>query len=212
MSEILNKQITLALNRNWMPMDFRTVRKAIEDITSESPRTGMAPFMFLDLSYALNPDGTYDTSVLLNARPVSVEEWMQLEVRSCDLAINCARRQLRVPTIIVASSYADIRMKTPKFSPEAVRVRDNYTCQVTKQKLEPGEGDLAHNIARANGGQRTWENIAFVRKDLNRLQGTKTFAEMGWTHIKPKAPRAKPVFLTVEDLRHESQAHFLQRN
>ena len=208
MSDLLNKQICLALNKNWMGFDFRTVRKGVEAITSLSPETGEPPFMFLDLVYAQNEDGSYDTTQLVSARPVTVDEWLGLEVRSCDLAINCGRCQLRAPTIIVATNYADLPEFRPKFSSEGVWERDKGVCQATGRKLTREEGDLGHNVARANGGRRTWENIALLDKRLNRLQETKTFAEMGW-NIKPKAPKSRKVLLTMKDAEHESHLHFL---
>lgn len=194
-----------------MAFDFRSIRRAVEDIMSINPRTGEPPFMFLDLEYEMREDGTYDTENLINARPVTVEQWMALPVRSCDLAINCGRGQLRAPTVIVAKNYSDIPIKKPKFSAEAIRQRDNNTCQATKRKLGPGEGNLAHDIAKTHGGKRNWTNIALLDRRLNNLQGTKTFAEMGW-NIHPKEPKGTKTLLTIEDLKHESQIHFLRHN
>lgn len=211
MSDLLNKQICLALNSLWQGMDFRTVKKSFEDITSMNPKTGEPPFLPLDLTYEVNPDGTFNMEILLNARPVSVLEWLSLPVRSCDLGITSARGEIRVPTIIVATNYSKIPDQRPKFSAEAVRKRDNDTCQVSKRKLAPGEGNLAHNIPKCRGGKRSWDNIVYMDRTLNSLQGERTFAEMGWD-IKPKAPKGTKVFLTLDDLKHESQVHFLHRN
>lgn len=209
MSDILNKQIVLALNRNWQGIDFRTVKKTFEDIMSQNPDTGEAPFLPLDLVYETNPDGTFNTESLISARPVSVAEWMALPVRSCDIGITTARGEIRVPTIIVASRYASVPQKTPKFSPEAIWQRDRGTCQATGRKLSRDQGNMGHNVARTNGGRRTFDNIALLDKEINRQQGTKTFVEMGWTHIKPKAPKPTRVFFTSADIKHPSQLHFV---
>lgn len=208
MSDLLNKQIVLKLNKLWWALEFITVKNAFSEICSINPQTGQPPQLPLDLSYEINPDGSYNTDVLLGSRPVTIDEWMELPVRSCDLGIQCARRLIRVPTITICSNFADIPDMRPKFSPQAIRERDNHTCQVTKRKLAPGEGDMAHDLAKAKGGKRTWENIAYVRKDLNRLQGTRSFKEMGWD-IKPKVPKSRRVLLTQADLKHESQKNFL---
>ena len=211
MSEILNKQIVLSLNRLWQPLGFRSVKKSFEDVCSINPHTGIPPFMPMDLTFATNEDGTYNTDVLLNARPISVDEWMELPIRSCDLSITCARRDIRVPTIIIASSFDKVPVMLPKFSSAAVWERDKSTCQVTKQPVTRETGDIAHDVARHHGGRRSFDNVAVVRKDLNRLQGTRTFAEMGW-RIHPKTPKPVPVFFTIDDIKHESQKHFVGGN
>lgn len=208
MSNIADKQVCLTLNRLWQPLGFRSVRRAIEDITSLNPHTGEPPFMFLDLTFAQNEDGSYDTDQLLDARPVSVDVWLSLKVRSCDLAISCGRGELRAPTIIVATNYDKLTEHKPKFSPQAIWERDRGICQASGRKLAPHEGDLGHNIPKAKGGRRSFENIALLDKRLNREQGTRTFAEMGW-NIKPKAPRATKVLITADQLKHPSQIHFL---
>jgi len=208
MSDILNKQIVLTLNRLHQAFELRSVRKAVEDITSLNPHTDQPPFMFVDITYDQREDGSYDTENPTHYRPVSVAEWINLPVRSCDLAINCGRRELRAPTVIIATNYDKVPEKSTKFSPEAIWARDNSTCQATGRKLTREEGDLGHNIARANGGRRSWDNIALLDKRLNRMQGIKTFAEMGW-NIRPKAPKARRVMLTVKDAKHESHLLFL---
>lgn len=165
----------------------------------------------MDLTYEMNTDGTYNTDVLLNARPVPIDEWLTLDVRSCDLSIQCARREVRVPTIVICAHFNKLPKMLPKFSPEGVWERDKGVCQATGRKLSRDEGDLGHNIARAHGGRRSWENIALLDKKLNRLQGVRTFDEMGWK-IKPKAPAPRAVFFTIDDIKHPSQAHFVERN
>lgn len=212
MTSILDKQITLALNRNWQCLDFRSVKKAVSDITSLNSETGEPPFMFLDLEYLQREDGSYDTDNLLGARPVSVAQWLALPIRSCDLAINCGKYQLRAPTIIVATGYDKVQFRRPKFSSDAVWQRDNSTCQITGEKVTRETGDLGHDIARAKGGKRTWSNVGVVKKTLNRAMGTKSFGEMGWTHVKFTEPKARPVFYTMDDIKHPSHAHFVERN
>ncbi len=211
MSELLNKQIVLTLNAAWQPIGFRSVRKSFEDLCSANKDTGEPPMLAMDLTYEMNADGSYNTDTLLNARPVAIDEWMTLPVRSCDLAIQCARREVRVPTIIICARFNKVPKMVPKFSSDGVWARDNSVCQVTGRKLTREDGDLGHIKARALGGQRTWSNIVVMDKKINRLMGTKTPEEMGYRLLKePKAPLPRPVFFTLKDLKHESQKHFLE--
>lgn len=209
MDGLIDKQIVLSLNRLWQPIGFLTVKKTFGDLCSENPKTGEPPKLAMDLTYEQNEDGTYNTDILLNARPVEIEEWLSLPVRNCDLGIMCSRRLVRVPTIVICRAYASIPEMTPKFSSQGIWERDNYTCQASGKKLKPGEGDLAHDVASANGGQRSWTNIALLDKNLNRMQGTKTFKEMGW-NIKPKAPKARRIYISLNESRDVSHAHFLK--
>ncbi len=211
MSDILNKKICLTLNRLHQAYELRTVRKAVEDIMSCSPRTGEPPFKFVDIVYAQNEDGSYNMENVITYRAVTVDEWMALPVRSCDIAINCGRCQLRAPTVIIASNFDRVKEITPQFSGDAVRQREGGRCAVTGTPLAPGEGDVGHDVARARGGRRNWTNTAYVTKGLNRLMGTKSFDEMGWGHVHKKmvAPKPRKVLLTVKDAEHESHLLFL---
>ncbi len=211
MSDILNKKICLTLNRLHQAYEMRTVRKAVEDITSQSPNTGKPPFMFVDIVYEQNADGSYNTENALTYRAVTVDEWMALPVRSCDIAINCGRCQLRAPTVIIATNFDRVKEITPQFSGDAVRAREGGRCAITGKPLAPDEGDVGHDVARARGGRRNWTNTAYVTKGLNRQMGTKSFEEMGWGHVNKKmvAPKPRKVFLTQKDAEHESHLLFL---
>lgn len=212
MSDILNKKICLTLNKVHQAYEMRTVRKAVEDITSLSPQTGEPPFKFVDITYEQLEDGSYNMENVVNYRAVSVDEWMTLEVRSCDIPINCGRCQLRAPTIIIASNFDRVKEIVPQFSGDAVRQREKGRCAVTGRELAPGEGDVGHDVARAKGGKRNWTNTAYMTKGLNRLMGTKSFDEMGWGHVRKKMvqPKARKVFLTLKDAEHESHLFFLR--
>lgn len=212
MSDVLNKPYAvLVLNKNWFAYDIRHPKKALEDVFSSNPDTGKPPFMPLDLDFEMNQDGSYNLDILISARPVDIDTWIKLPVRSCDWGITTGRGEIRLPTIIVASSYADIPTKVPKFSPDNVKKLYDYTCQATKERLSPDELDMGHDLSRFHGGKRNWDNIAPIRKDLNRQQGTRRFAEMGW-NVQFKKPKPTRVILTAKDIKHPSQAHFVERN
>lgn len=203
----------MTLNASWQPIGVRSVRKAFEDLCSANKDTGEPPMLAMDLTYEMNADGTYNTDILLNARPVPIDEWMTLPIRSCDLSIQCARREVRVPTVIICAHFNKVPKRVPKFSSDGVWARDNATCQVTGRKLTREEGDLGHIKARALGGQRTWDNIVVMDRRVNRAMGTMSPEEAGYRLLKqPKAPLPRPVFYTLDDIKHPSHAHFVERN
>jgi 5-methylcytosine-specific restriction endonuclease McrA len=211
MSDILNKDIkVLKLNQNWWAIGFEPIDRAFSEMCSMG-KSGRAPRLGVDIEYAQREDGSYDLSAPLSYRPVSVEEWFRLPVRSCDLSINCNHRLIRVPTVTVCSNYRDIPDKAPKFSADAIRAREGGRCAATGRLLAPGEGDLGHDIAKSKGGRRTYTNVAYVDKQINRAMHTKTFAEAGYPHVKAKmvAPKRTKVLITSKDVYHESQLHFV---
>jgi len=215
MSEILNKDLkVLKLNKFWWAIGTCSVEKAMGEIFSLGRNTGLAPQIPVDVTYPQNEDGSYDFDSVPVYRPVTLAEWLTLPVRSCDWGIQTARQLVRVPTVTICANFINVPDRKPRFSSENVRIREGGRCAVTKRLLAPGEGDLGHDVARYHGGKRTWDNVAFMDKQLNRQMGTKTFEEMGWGHVRKQMvePKSTKVLLTVHDVSHPSQLHFVQRN
>lgn len=215
MSDILNKDFrVIKLNKFWWAIGTCTVEKAMGEIFSLGLDSGMPPQIPLDVIYPEREDGSYDLEAVPVYRAVTLEEWLTLPVRSCDWGIQAARQMVRVPTLTICANFINIPDKTPKFSPDAVRRREGGRCAATNRLLAPGEGDLGHDIARKNGGPKTWTNVVYVDKKINRAMGTKTFAEAGYPNVKAKMvePKTTKVLLTIYDISHPSQAHFVERN
>ncbi len=212
MSDILNKNLmVLKLNKHFWAVGFESVSKAFSEMCSLNKVTGKPPRLGMDIVYAQLEDGTYDTTTPLAYRPVTMAEWLLLPVRSCDLAINCNHRMIRVPTVTVCSNFKDIPDKKPKFSPEAIRAREGGRCAATGRALAPGEGDLGHDIPKSKGGKKVYTNVAWVDKKVNRAMGTMTFAEAGYPHVRAKMvePKKSKVLITMKDVYHGDQLHFV---
>lgn len=205
MSEILDKQIVLKLNRNWQAVGFVSVRQAITFLCSESG--GQKPGFAMDYQMVKDDNGE-DT--LSYTAPVSWDEWTQLPVREGDLSINTGRGQIRVPLVVVCANYAKIPMKTPRVSAGTIRDRDGGVCQYTGRKLPKGAGNLDHVIPRDQGGKDTFENLVWCDKEINSWKANRTPDEAGLKLIrKPKAPPTMPVVITAADARHPSHRMFL---
>ena len=115
MSDILNKNIVLVLNRNWEAINIRTPADA-----------------FCQL--ATNADTALDIELGADAgaqalRPVRWEERITLPVRTGDHAVRTARGAIRVPTVIMAVNFAKVPKKRPKLSAKNIRERDGNRCQ-----------------------------------------------------------------------------------
>lgn len=211
MSELLNKQIVVKLNKNWQAFETVTVAQACTFLCSMS--NGEHPGFAIDYETVTDSNGVMS---LVYANPVSIDEWLKLPIREQDLSIGIgfdretnSIKRMRVPLVIIAARYKDLPTKGIRWSPAAVRERDGGVCQVSKRKLASGEGNTGHIQARSKGGKDTFENTIYMDKRLNTLQGTKTPEEMGWKIDRPKAPKARIKVLRAEDAKHPSQIPFL---
>ena len=152
MSDILNKNIVLVLNRNWQAINTRTPADAFCQMAT-------------NVATALDIDG--DT-----IRPILWSEWLTLPIREHDNAIQTVRGAIRVPTVIVAVNFARVPKKRPKLCARAIRERDGNRCQYTGKLLKPDEGSLDHVLPRSRGGANSWENLVWSSKDVNTSRAT----------------------------------------
>src|SRR5688572_17280342 len=103
MSEILNKNIVLVLNRNWQAINTRTPADAFCQMAT-------------NVATALDIDGD-------SIRPVAWSEWLTLPIRSHDNVVNTVRGAIRVPTVIIALNFAKVPKKRPKLNACCVRTK-----------------------------------------------------------------------------------------
>lgn len=199
MSSVLEKEIVLVLNCYWQAVGWKTPAAAI---TSLCPEPGQeSPGYVIDV--VTDGDGKVQDAIRY-----TLAEWMELPVEPRHLTILTKSRAIRCPTVVVMANFDQMPVKAKTFSSRAIRERDKETCQVSGRKLAPGEGNLGHLIARAKGGKKSFDNIVWMDKTLNLLQGTRTVEEMGWNLLrKPDAPRPLPACFGIEPKRPE-HAHF----
>lgn len=211
MSEIVNKAITLNLNKQWQPIGYKTVKDAIISLTgSETKREPSA--LALDIEYELDSNGSPIFENVINMRPVTWGEWITLPIRDWDLSISGANRSYRVPTVIVAVNYDKMPRKTYREYPsnDEIFERDNYTCQITGEKLNRELLNVDHVIPSSRGGGEGWDNKVTCRKDLNNKKGNKLNSELGIKLLrKPFKPKPIDVMFLIQEARHKDWNHFL---
>lgn len=175
MTDILNKNIVLVLNRNWQAINIRTPADAFCQMATNT-------------ATALDIEG--DNHI----RPVSWDEWITLPIRDSDNAVRTARGAIRVPTVIVAVNYARVPKKRPKLNAKNIRERDGNCCQYTGKLLHPDEGSLDHVLPRSRGGKDTWENLVWSARDVNHRKADRLPHEAGLKLLTtPRAPKELPV-------------------
>jgi 5-methylcytosine-specific restriction endonuclease McrA len=175
MSDILNKNIVLVLNRNWQAINVRTPQDAFCQMAT-------------NVATALEIEGES------HIRPVTWDEWITLPVRPQDNAVRTARGAIRVPTVIVAVNFAKVPKKRPKLSARAIRERDGNRCQYTGRLLREQEGSLDHVVPRSRGGGDSWENLVWSAKEVNQRKADRLPHEAGLKLLSvPRAPKELPV-------------------
>ena len=175
MSDILNMNIVLVLNRNWQAINIRTPADAF-------------------CQMATNVATALDIEAESYIRHVPWDEWITLPVRPQDNAVRTARGAIRVPTVIVAVNYARVPKKRPKLSAKNIRERDGNRCQYTGVLLHPDEGSLDHVVPRSRGGADSWENLVWSAKEVNQRKADRLPHEAGLKLLTvPRAPNELPV-------------------
>ena len=181
MTDILNKNIVLVLNRNWQAINIRTPLEAFCQMAT-------------NVATALDIDGEN------HIRPVTWDEWITLPIRNGDNAVHTVRGAIRVPTVIVAVNYARVPKKRPKLCAKAIRDRDGNRCQYTGKLLRPDEGSLDHVLPRSRGGKDSWENLVWSDKAVNAKKGNRLPHEAGLKLLAvPRAPKELPVTALIRN-------------
>ena len=211
MNTVANKLICLNLNANWQPVGFKTVKDAIVDLCG-AESNGKPSTMALDIEYELDDNGQpiFDEAKSMN--PVSWEEWMTLPIRPWDLTINSPTRSIRVPTVIIATNFNKMPIKTFKGKPskDGIWNRDQGICQYTGKKLSKDQSTIDHVIPRSKGGLDTWTNMVVCDKTLNAKKGNKLNSELGLKLRKePIEPSPTPVSALIREAKHHTWKHFL---
>lgn len=184
MSDILNKNIVLVLNRNWQAINIRTPADAFCQLA-----TNAATALDIELG---------DEAPAL--RPMQWDEWITLPVREGDHAVCTARGAIRVPTVIVAVNYAKVPKQRPKLTAKNIRERDGNRCQYTGVLLRPDEGSLDHVVPRSRGGADSWENLVWSAKEVNQRKADRLPHEAGLRLLSvPSAPKELPVTATLRN-------------
>lgn len=176
MQNVLRESV-LVLNRSWQAVDVTDVETAFCNMT-RGVCTGM------------------DTELM---RPVTMNEWMTLLVRDGDKSIGTLHGRVRVPTVIVAVSYAKVPKKRPKLTNRAIAERDGFRCQVTGEYC-PTNGSVDHLVPKSRGGaKKSWKNMAWMKAKVNQKKGDRTLEEAGLTLLRqPFEPPEVPATLLIK--------------
>ena len=176
MSDKLNQNTVLVLNKNWQAIGIK------------SPADTFAMLM-TDVATGLDIKG------LDYMTPLRWNDWLQLPVNEEDLFVQTVNKKIKIPRVIILSKFDKVPKKRPRFSQKNIWIRDNYTCQYTGKKLKPGEGNIDHVVPRSKGGLTDWTNCVLACKKINAKKADATPEQVGLKLLKkPETPKELPIF------------------
>ena len=164
---------TLVLNRNWQPINFATVARALIMLWNESVRV-VDP-----ADYQL-----YDWS-----------DWSKLTPEGDAPFVRGVRQRFRVPEVVTLTKFDRLPTASVTFSRRNVFKRDRFTCQYCGK--QPGSDDLTidHIVPRAHGGESSWTNCVLACTDCNKHKADRTPKQAHMRLRKdPVRPKWKPLY------------------
>jgi 5-methylcytosine-specific restriction endonuclease McrA len=184
---MLNTSV-LVLNRSFLPIHITNVRRA---------------FTLLYQGIARAVDEEY--------RTFDFESWSELSVARETESIGSVQGRIRVPRVIVLTTFDRIPKRHVRFSRLNIYARDDFTCQYCGDRPARSELNLDHVVPRSLGGKSTWENVVCSCLDCNRRKGGRTPRQARLTlRRKPARPRWTPfVNLMLSTVRYQEWRPFL---
>ncbi len=167
----LNSSV-LVLNNSFIPVNVTTVRRA---------------FILVYLDVARIVDEQF--------RIFDFKSWSELSVEMNDETIGLVDRVIKVPKVILLTTYDRLPRRRVRFSRYNIFARDKNTCQYCGRKFHRTELTIDHVIPRSLGGTTCWDNVVCCCIECNRKKGGRP-PEMANMKLiaKPKRPTWTPYF------------------
>ena len=184
---MLNTSV-LVLNRSFLPIHVTSVRRAFS-------------LLYQGIARAVNEE----------YRTFDFESWQQLAVARDSDFIGSVGGPIRVPRVIVLTTFDRIPKRHVRFSRLNIYARDGFMCQYCGVRTVRSELNLDHVVPRSLGGKSTWQNVVCSCLDCNRRKGGRTPRQAGLKLLrKPVRPQWTPfVNLMLANVRYKEWRPFL---
>lgn len=210
MSDFLNRHTVLVLNALYQCIGTVTPKKALVALNSTSEQNNIAAKV-IDVIYKIDENGILNLNELDHWRALSFDEWLAVNPRDrIDNVIHTQRLQLRCPTVIV-TNYSKMPMKRFRVTKGLLYEMQRGICGYSGEKIPIKRGNLEHKKPKSHGGKDTFENLMFVKTEINNKRGNKPLAELG---LKPlfshKEPKPLPAHYSIRHLAHPDWKWFVE--
>ena len=168
---------TLILNKNWIPVNVTSVKRALM-------------LMYRESASALCTS-TYET--------YSIDCWID---RSIDRAeklpiykfFKTTRSPIERPEIVILATYNGVPFTEINFTRHNLYKRDNYSCQYCGTLSTVKELTIDHIKPRSLGGRNSWQNCVTSCLACNTKKANTLLHNSGMKLIKePRVPKWQPI-------------------
>lgn len=192
----VNKPCILELNYFWQALRVKSPKDAF--VAFMGGNSENHPAHPVETIYTLKDNGEPNFDIEPYYNPLPWDKWIELPVREYDQVIHTAKRIIRVPTIMISVNYKDMPKKRKKPNARTLYELQNGICGYSGEKLAFKEGNIEHKIPQSKGGQNTFENLIWVKKEINFERGNQPLENF---RFKPKfhhkTPAPVPVTFTI---------------
>lgn len=155
-------------------------------------------------------------TLLLNVtyEPLKIVSWQRAMTLWCqdkveivaehDVEKRSVSFTFKLPSVVRLLKFVRVRGRREHvpFTRANIYRRDDHSCQYCGETFDSEDLTFDHVIPAAQGGGRSWGNIATSCVPCNRRKGARTPQEAGMTLRRaPKMPRPSPVFRVSIGLR-----------
>lgn len=189
------KNRILVLNKSYFPLRIENMQQTFVNMAKGT-------YLGIDFEYDFDEDGNVKLEQISSLLAVkSLDEWMKLEVRPYDEYVLTIHGPVRIPPVVVCSTFNKIKFPKVQFPTNRnIFKRDEYTCGYTGKKLQKHELSVDHIMPKSRGGKDTWENLVTCDKMVNCKKADMTPEEAGLKlKIKPVRPNNGLVFELLRD-------------
>lgn len=157
-----------------------------------------------------------EMTLVLNAsyEPLKIVDWQRAITLWCqgkaeiisthDREVRAVTFSFKLPSVVRLLRFVRVRGRREHvpFTRANIYRRDDYSCQYCGETFDSEELTFDHVIPAAQGGGRSWGNIATACVPCNRRKGARTPEESGMSLLRaPRMPRPSPVFRVSIGLR-----------